>query len=79
MALVYTAEGDGEKLGEEIRKKVIAQGGTVTGTQEEGGFKVSGFSGNYSVTEGRLTVTITSKPVFVPDSMILGWLKDNLG
>lgn len=79
MGVVYTAEGDGNALAAKMLDKIKGQGGSVSGGEGSGEFSVQGFSGVYTVSGGKLTIEITKKPVFVPDSMIETWLKQNMG
>ena len=56
------------------KKAVQEVGGTVTGDETAGNFSVGSplgsVKGNYAVSGGTLTVTITDKPMFAPASMI---------
>lgn len=78
MGLVHTVEGNTEVLNA-IKGKIERQGGVVAGDETAGTFCVQGFEGTYSVCGPALTLEITKKPGFIPDSMIKGWLKSNLG
>lgn len=79
MGVSYTAEGDAGALLTSIRDKIAKQGGQLTGDDASGTFTVAGFKGAYAVENAKLTLNVLDKPMFVPDSMILGWLRDNLG
>lgn len=79
MALDYKPSGDAEKILGEMAVKIKAQGGTFTGDLTGGTFNVRGFGGTFRVDGGALTISINDKPLFVPDSMIEAWLRQNLG
>lgn len=78
MGVVYTAQGDGKALVPKMIDKIRGDGGEISGGADSGDFSVKGFSGLYTLTDGKLTIEITKKPVFVPDSMIEAWLKANV-
>lgn len=78
MAVTFTANGDAALIAEGIRKKIVSEGGKVEGGPEAGSFEVKGFGGAYRAVEGGVEISVTSKPVFVPDSMILSWMRQNL-
>lgn len=78
MAVTFVAEGDSAAIAEGIRKRIVSEGGSVEGGPESGSFKVKGFGGEYRAVEGGVEISVTDKPVFVPDSMILSWMKQNL-
>lgn len=78
MALVYRIEGDRAKIVAGINAKISSQGGTVTGDEKAGTFEVMGFGGGYSEVDGGVELTVDKKPMMIPDSMILAWLKENV-
>jgi uncharacterized membrane protein len=52
-----------------IRTGIESKGGIFEGNEQQGNFKANGIVGNYKVSE-RVNVTITDKPVLVPNSLI---------
>ena len=64
-----------EKL---AKAKAAAQraGIELTGDTRQGQFSGQGIAGHYAVGEAVLTVTITDKPFFLPDSLIGGKIRD---
>jgi len=52
-----------------VRSGIEGSGGTFTGNERQGNFQAKGITGRYQVTDV-VTVTITEKPVVIPNSLI---------
>ena len=78
MSVTYVASGEAAVLLSEIEGKIAKVGGRATREGAAGTFEVQGFAGGYRAVEGGVEITVTKKPMMVPDSLILGWLKENL-
>jgi hypothetical protein len=52
-----------------VRSTIESKGGTFQGNEEKGNFKANGIEGNYEVYD-KVNVTITDKPILVPNSLI---------
>jgi len=52
-----------------VRSSIESKGGVFQGNEQQGNFKASGIEGQYRVSE-KVNVTITDKPVLVPNSLI---------
>jgi hypothetical protein len=61
-----------------VRSGIEGKGGTFTGNEQQGSFKASGITGQYLITE-LVNVTITDKPVIVPNSLIEREVKNYFG
>lgn len=74
--------GESATVLSKARSAVEGQGGTFTGDATGGAFDVSvvgnTIKGSYTVSGQNLTITIHSKPFFLPCSTIEGFLKNQL-
>ncbi|MCL2211194.1 MAG: DUF4384 domain-containing protein [Treponema sp.] len=52
-----------------VRAGIQEKGGTFNGNEQQGNFKASGITGQYAVAE-LVNVTITDKPLVIPNSLI---------
>jgi len=58
-----------------VRSGIEGKGGVFNGNEQQGSFKASGIEGQYIVAE-LVNVTITDKPVLIPNSIIERKVKD---
>ena len=61
-----------------VRAGIEGKGGTFTGNEQQGNFKVSGITGQYQVSD-MVNVTITDKPFLIPNSLIEREVKNYFG
>jgi hypothetical protein len=61
-----------------VRIGIEDKGGSFRGNEQQGNFKASGIEGQYIVSE-KVNVTITDKPVLVPNSLIEKEVKNYFG
>jgi len=52
-----------------VRTGILGKGGTFEGNEQQGTFRASGISGQYSVSD-RVSVSINEKPILIPNSLI---------
>lgn len=52
-----------------VRSGILGKGGTFEGNEQQGNFRVSGITGQYSVADN-VSVNINEKPTIIPKSMI---------
>jgi hypothetical protein len=74
--------GEGIDFFQNIKSKIINQGGTLTGDASGGNLRVpllgSYISGLYSVANQQINITIDHKPIFVSCKQIQSYLENNL-
>jgi len=63
---------------QQVRSSIENKGGVFQGNEQQGNFKASGIEGQYRVSE-RVNVTITDKPVLIPNSLIEREVKNYFG
>jgi len=61
-----------------VRSGIESKGGVFQGNEQQGAFKASGIEGQYRVSE-KVNVTITDKPVLIPNSLIEREVKNYFG
>jgi len=61
-----------------VRSSIENKGGVFQGNEQQGNFKASGIEGQYRVSE-KVNVTITDKPVLIPNSLIEREVKNYFG
>jgi len=61
-----------------VQTGITSKGGTFTGNEQQGNFKASGIAGQYKVTD-IVNVTISEKPIVIPNSMIENEVKNFFG
>jgi hypothetical protein len=61
-----------------VRIGIESNGGTFNGNEQQGIFQANGIAGQYRVSD-RVIVTITDKPVLVPNSLIEREVKNYFG
>jgi hypothetical protein len=61
-----------------VRSSIQERGGTFTGNEQQGNFRSSGITGQYRVSEV-VSVTISEKPIVVPNSLIENEVKKYFG
>lgn len=69
-------------LVENLKAKILSQGGTFTGDESGGSFGVSlmgsSLSGSFLIDEQQMEITIDKKPFFVSCNQIKAYLEGNL-
>ncbi|MDR2922739.1 MAG: DUF4384 domain-containing protein [Treponema sp.] len=61
-----------------VKSGILGKGGAFTGDDRQGSFQVSGIAGQYRVAD-KVNVTITDKPVLIPNSLIEREVKNYFG
>jgi len=61
-----------------VRSSILEKGGTFTGNEKQGNFRSKGISGQYKVSDV-VNVTISEKPIVVPNSLIENEVKKYFG
>jgi len=61
-----------------VRSGIESKGGIFQGNEQQGNFKASGIEGQYKVSD-LVSVTITNKPVLIPNSLIEKEVKNYFG
>jgi hypothetical protein len=77
MASFKLKVGDADNAVNRVKKEVKNAGGSFHGDADSGKFKCKGVHGNYQrQSEKVFSVTITDKPLFVPNSLIESTIRD---
>ena len=61
-----------------VQTSITKNGGTFSGNDQQGDFRASGITGKYRVTDV-VSVTISEKPVIIPNSLIVNEVKNFFG
>lgn len=70
MKIILPIKENPDKILEDVKRKVSARGGNLSGNLQSGIFSVIGISGDYKIVDKSLEITIKSKPFLIPDSFI---------
>jgi len=63
---------------QQVRSSILEKGGTFTGNEQQGSFRSKGIAGQYRVADV-VNVTISEKPIVVPNSLIETEVKKYFG
>jgi len=78
----FKLETDPVETIKKVKAKILQEGGTFKGDENEGNFSlptpVGEIEGCYQVNEDELKIDITKKPTFLPCSMLESELKKRL-
>jgi hypothetical protein len=67
--------GDAESLFRRAKDAASEAGAKLTGDTSSGNFSAKGIEGHYEVSDNMVHVTITKKPLIIPDSLIESQLR----
>jgi hypothetical protein len=74
----FARPGDIGRAVDAVRSGIERKGGTFNGNDQQGSFRASGIAGQYQVS-GVVNVTITEKPLLIPNSLIEKEVKNYFG
>lgn len=79
MTVKVTVKGDVGKVLDDVKKLAAQKDIKFTGDTSKGSFSGSGIAGTYAISGQDITITITDKPWYAPESAvkqaILDWFK----
>jgi hypothetical protein len=71
--------GDAASLLQRAKNAAVESGAKLTGDTNSGKFSGKGVEGHYEVSDNKVRVTITKKPIVVTDSVIESQLRKFFG
>jgi hypothetical protein len=74
----FARPGDIGRAVDAVRSGIERKGGAFNGNERQGSFRASGIAGQYQVS-GMVNVTITEKPLLIPNSLIEKEVKNYFG
>jgi hypothetical protein len=79
LTVKVTVQGEIADVLEEVKRLAAAKGIKFAGNTSKGSFSGAGIEGNYSVNGKDITIVVTDKPFYAPESAvkqaILDWFK----
>jgi hypothetical protein len=74
----FARPGDIGRAVDAVRSGIERKGGAFNGNEQQGSFRAGGIAGQYQVS-GMVNVTITEKPLLIPNSLIEKEVKNYFG